>query len=54
MSAGQVALEKVSGVENPADLGTKTLPKASIQKILAKCGFVSLAGRSRLALKADV
>jgi len=51
---GRIELEKVEGTLNPADLGTKALPQASIQRILAQCGYVGLQGRSKMALKAAV
>ena len=49
-----VELQKVLGTENPADLGTKALSKDIILKIVKQLGFVSLEGRSRLALRAAV
>ena len=51
---GRVTLHKMPGSENPADLGTKPLGKASIMKILQMLGFVVMEGKSRLALKAAV
>ena len=49
-----VELQKVLGTENPADLGTKVLSKDVITKIVKHLGFVSLVGRSRMALRAAV
>ena len=37
-----IILDKVVGTENPADLGTKPLGAAGIDKVLVQCGFVSL------------
>ena len=54
VSAGRLELSKVLGTENPADLGTKALGPGIIQQAMAKCGFVSLAGKSRMALSAEV
>ena len=51
---GRIAVEKEPGTSNPADLGTKPLPKVAIQRILERCGFTALAGRSTLALRAAV
>ena len=51
---GRIVVEKEPGTSNPADLGTKPLPKAAIQRILERCGFTALAGRSNLALRAAV
>ena len=49
-----VELQKVLGTENPADLGTKALSNDIICEIVKQLGFVSLEGRSRLALRAAV
>ena len=54
VAAGQIVLAKEPGTTNPADLGTKPLPKARIWEIMGELGFVQLAGRSRLALRAAV
>ena len=43
---------KVDGKLNAADLGTKFLDAATMKRYLLECGFVFLAGRSSLALKA--
>lgn len=51
---GRIVLDKILGTENPADLGTKSLPAASIRRILHEVGYRYLAGSSRLALKAAV
>ena len=51
---GELRYKKVKGTENPADLGTKALGPGIIQQAMAKCGFVSLAGKSRMALSAEV
>ena len=51
---GRVTLRKMPGSENPADLGTKPLGKASIMKILQMLGFVVMEGKSRLAMTATV
>ena len=49
---GAIALEKVPGTKNHADLGTKHLSGPAIHKVLVKCAFFPLQGQSRLALKA--
>lgn len=51
---GRVVLDKILGTENPADLGTKSLGQAQIRSIMGKIGYCCLAGKSRLALKAQV
>ena len=51
---GRLELEKVDGKVNPADLGTKVLPASAIQRIVEQIGFVTLKGKSRMALKAAV
>ena len=51
---GRLEGSKVEGKENFADLGTKVLPAAGIKRILPMLGFVMLAGRSRMALRAAV
>eukprot|EP00929_Paragymnodinium_shiwhaense_P114696 TRINITY_DN83169_c0_g1_i1.p1 TRINITY_DN83169_c0_g1~~TRINITY_DN83169_c0_g1_i1.p1 ORF type:complete len:160 (-),score=28.37 TRINITY_DN83169_c0_g1_i1:263-697(-) len=51
---GRLVLAKIEGAVNPADLGTKALPAASIKKILADIGYVCVSGRSALALKAEL
>ena len=37
VSEGRLELEKIDGALNPADLGTKAVPQAVIQRTLAKC-----------------
>ena len=54
ISEGKIVIDKVEGSVNPADLGTKVLPQASIQRILQACGFILLEGSSRMALRAAV
>ena len=54
VAEGLVELEKVDGKINPADLGTKALPQATISRILEQCGFAVVAGRSKMALRAAV
>ena len=49
---GRVVIDKIGGTANPADLGTKSLAKEPIRRILAQCGFATLQGRSAIALKA--
>jgi hypothetical protein len=49
---GRVVLDKILGTENPADLGTKSLGGVQIKQIMHKVGYRSLAGSSRMALKA--
>jgi hypothetical protein len=51
---GRVVLDKILGTENPADLGTKSLGKQQISKILTIVGYRCLAGRSSVALRAQV
>ena len=51
VAEGRLELEKIPGSTNPADLGTKPLAKASIQRIMEIIGFRLLAGRSKLALR---
>ena len=50
----RVVLDKILGTDNPADLGTKSLGKQQIEKILSVIGYRCLAGTSRLALRAQV
>ena len=54
VSDGHIVLAKVDGKDNPADLGTKPVPAALIEKILMQCGLHVSQGRSKLALKAAV
>ena len=51
---GKVTLGKEPGTTNPADLGTKPLPKAAIESIMKRLGFAKVDGKSRIALKAAV
>ncbi len=52
VARGRIVLEKEAGTSNVADLGTKLQPNAVITKIMRQLGFVTLAGRSRMALRA--
>ena len=47
---GRVVLDKISGTENPVDLGTQSLGGVQIKEILRRVGYRSLAGSSRMAL----
>ena len=49
-----VAVDKVPGAENPADLGTKHVDRSVIQHAMQTCGFVTLTGSSNLALRAQL
>ena len=51
---GALLVGKVGTLDNAADIGTKPLPKEALQRILQRCGFVTLAGRSALALSTAV
>ena len=51
---GKVKVSKIPGNTNPADLGSKHLDAASIQKHLARCKFAFRAGRSDIALRAEI
>ena len=51
---GKVKVSKIPGSANPADLGSKHLDAASIQKHLARCKFPSRAGRSDIASRAEI
>ena len=48
---GIIKVKKVKGTENPADIGTKPVNKDTIQRVLTKCGFVTLEGMSARTLK---
>ena len=50
----RVRMRKVPGPENCADVGKKHVDAATLKKTLKACGFVMLAGRSSMALKAAV
>ena len=50
---GKVSLTKIPGKENPADLGTKYLDRADIERCWKAMGFVLLTGGSKLALRAQ-
>ena len=47
--SGQVELLKVLGSENPADMMTKYVDKATLGKMLGKIGMVAMEGRARSA-----
>ena len=47
--AGELAVEKVLGTENPADLMTKALAKESLEKYVHMLGFQLAAGRSAIS-----
>ena len=49
---GRIALAKVLGTENPADLGTKVLSGTVLTGLLTRCGLVHLDGQSELTLSA--
>ena len=53
-SEGRLKLSKVLGTDNPADIGTKALQAASLQKILKMCGFRVTGAISKMALRAQV
>ena len=48
----ELAVEKVPGPENVADMGTKPLNAAEIEKNLRQCGIYFKGGRHHLALRA--
>ena len=50
ISTRQFKLVKADTKENPADLGTKNLDAASIQKHVSRLGFAYTSGRSKLGL----
>jgi hypothetical protein len=50
----RVAMGKVAGTANPADLGTKHVDRNVITHAMATCGFVTLQGESNLALRAQL
>ena len=47
--SGQVELHKVLGSENPADIMTKYVEKATLQKMIKKIGMVAMDGRAKSA-----
>ena len=51
---GRIALAKVAGTANPADLGTKVLGGTVLTGLLRRCGLLYLEGQSELTLRADV
>ena len=51
---GEIRIEKVLGTENPADLMTKYLPAAKIQKYMEKLSQESRGGRAEKSLKTEV
>ena len=51
-TAGDFKLVKISGLHNCSDMGTKPLPLKDLERYLAECGFVFVAGESSLALRA--
>ena len=51
---GRVAISKVAGDLNPADLGTKYVDRRIIERVWDQCGFVALRGRSDMALRAAI
>ena len=48
----RLAVLKVKGTQNPADLGTKHVDAKVIQHAWSTCGFLPLLGKSKQALKA--
>ena len=51
---GRIALAKVAGTANPADLGTKVLGGTVLTGLLRRCGLLYLEGQSELTLRAEV
>ena len=51
---GRIALAKVLGTANPADIGTKVLGGTVLTGLLKRCGLLYLDGRSELTLRAAV
>ena len=45
----RVSLEKVAGVDNPADMMTKALESPQLMKLMAKVNLVILDGRAEVA-----
>ena len=52
VSRKAIEVFKTSGDSNPADLGTKHLPRAKMLTHMARCGLEFRAGAHKLALKA--
>ena len=50
----KIKLEREPGVSNPADLGTKHLPRADLYKHLERLSYAVATGKCELALKAAV
>ena len=51
---GRIALAKVAGTANPADLGTNVLSGTVLTGLLRRCGLLYLEGQSDLTLRAEV
>ena len=51
---GIVKITKITGVSNPADLGTKHLDGGSIRRALERCHCYIREGRAGIALRAEV
>ena len=51
---GKVEVSKIPGDMNAADLGSNNLDAASIQRCLTRCKFALRAGRSDIALRAEI
>ena len=51
-SRGDIAVRKIAGVDNPADLGTKFVDAKQMELCLRRCGFAFAEGRSSQALRA--
>ena len=47
--SAEIELVKILGVENPADMFTKHVPREILQKAMAKAGCIYLKGRPRCA-----
>ena len=52
MRQKKLRVNKIPGIENISDIGTKQPDGPLIKKFLSAMGFVARAGRSRLALRA--
>ena len=51
---GRIAMDKIKGKDNPADVGTKHVTAEGILQMWRTCGFRLMTGQSDKALKAAV
>eukprot|EP00971_Amphidinium_carterae_P178393 3539029-Amphidinium_carterae.4 len=52
ITSGSMSLRRQPGKDNVADIGTKHIDAATLERHLASMGFVHMDGRSKIALKA--